>query len=208
MTTVACLSDTHLRHGDIVVPDADILIHAGDACGMGEEWEMADFHEWMFSLPHRHKVYVPGNHDWDTQRRPAYWRSMFASLGMHCLIDETVEIEGLRIYGSPWQPEFCGWAWNLPRGRPLREKWDAIPRNTDVLVTHGPPFGILDRVADRDCGCHDLLATVRRRQLKLHVFGHIHASRGQYVRWGCRFVNAAVCDERYDPSNAVQVVTI
>ena len=211
VTTVACLSDTHLRHGDITVPDADILIHAGDACGRGEGWEVADFHEWMFSLPHRHKVYVPGNHDWDCERRPMYWRAMFASLGMHCLIDEAVEIEGLRIYGSPWQPEFCQWAFNVERGRKLAAIWSRIPADTQVLVTHGPPAGILDVApSDRGVGCHDLRRRVGQlADLKLHVFGHVHHSAGQMRgHRNALFVNAAICDERYEPSNPVQVVEL
>lgn len=87
----------------------------------------------------------------------------------------------LSVYGSPWQPEFYNWAYNLPRGAALREKWEMIPTHTDVLITHGPPHGILDRASDGFlCGCQDMLEIVRTRvKPRLHVFGHIHEGYGE-----------------------------
>ena len=97
----------------------------------------------------------------------------------------------LKIYGSPWQPEFCGWAYNLPRGQALADKWAMIPDDTDILVTHGPPAGILDG----DLGCLNLRRRVDELNLKLHVFGHIHYS------WGVmgNYVNASICNDMNIP---------
>jgi Icc-related predicted phosphoesterase len=207
---IVAISDTHCMHDRITVPDGDVLVHAGDACGRGETAELKAFTDWMFSQPHMHKVFVPGNHDWDAWRRPKWWRSMFAGLGMHCLIDDAIELDGVKFYGSPWQPEFCNWAFNLPRGKALAEVWARIPDDTNVLVTHGPPAGILDTVGDRSCGCHDLRKRVGQlEQLKAHVFGHIHYSAGS--RRGHRnalFVNAAICTETYQPTNDPQVFDV
>ena len=123
--------------------------------------------------------------------------------GVTYLEDEEVEIEGLRLWGSPWQPWFYDWAFNLPRGPALRAKWDRIPAGIDVLVTHGPPHGVLDHVGrGEDVGCEELLEAVRRVRPRLHVFGHIHEGYGQLERDGVRFVNASTCTLSYDPVNA------
>jgi hypothetical protein len=125
------------------------------------------------------------------------------------LQDEAVEIEGLRIWGSPWQPEFLDWAFNLPRGAALREKWDRIPSGTDVLITHGPPQGVLDRVDEgRREGCADLLNAVARVRPRLHLFGHIHEGYGCLERDGTTFVNASICDRAYRPVNPPVVVDL
>lgn len=115
----------------------------------------------------------------------------------------------VRIYGSPWQPEFCGWAFNLPRGPLLAAKWQAIPEDTDILITHGPPLDILDRNrGDERTGCADLAQHVKRVRPRLHVFGHIHDSYGTLVLDGTTFVNACACDYDYEPVNPPIVVEL
>jgi Icc-related predicted phosphoesterase len=101
------------------------------------------------------------------------------------------------------------WAFNLQRGPALREKWALIPEGTDVLITHGPPFGILDWTARGErVGCEDLLEAVRRVKPRLHVFGHIHEGYGEHEQDGTRFVNASICTEAYQPTNAPIVVDV
>lgn len=202
---ICCLSDTHGRR--VEVPEADLLLHAGDLTGRGTLGEVEAAHAWLASLPHRHKVVIAGNHDFAFEREPAKARALMT--GVTYLEDEEVGIEGLRIWGSPWQPWFYDWAFNLPRGAALREKWALIPAGIDVLVTHGPPHGILDRVhRGDDVGCEELLAAVRRLRPRLHVFGHIHEAYGQVERDGVQFVNASTCTLAYEPSNAPILVDL
>ena len=141
---IVCLSDTHNLHSAFAVPEGDVLVHAGDATLRGTREEVVAFDAWLGTLPHRHKVLVAGNHDWLFEREPDRARGMITNATY--LQDEGVTIDGLAFWGSPWQPWFLSWAFNLQRGAPLREKWDRIPAATDVLITHGPPHGILDRV--------------------------------------------------------------
>lgn len=206
---IVCISDTHLQHrwNKIDVPDGDVLIHAGDGLSSGRYSELQIFQDWFLAFPHKHKIFVPGNHDWCFQ-------TMFTAAAMGfpiVLCDSGIEIEGLKFWGSPWQPEFYNWAFNLPRGQALKAKWDLIPNDTDVLITHGPPHGILDRT-DRGehVGCEDLTEALVRVRPKLHVFGHIHHGAGQFDSGSTIFVNASICDERYNPVNppiAVDLVT-
>src|SRR6266545_2807137 len=190
MPTIVCVSDTHGRHADTVVPAGDVFVHAGDLTRHGLLEEVAEFDAWLASLPHRHKVVVCGNHDWCFQRAPDEARRRLRHAVY--LQDEAVAIEGLRFYGSPWQPWFLDWAFNLARGPDLAAKWALIPDDTDVLVTHGPPVGILDLTKRGDrTGCVDLLERVRIVRPKLHVFGHIHEAAG-VARFGATlFVNAS-----------------
>lgn len=117
--------------------------------------------------------------------------------------DELIEIWGLRIYGSPWQPEFCKWAFNVPRGQPCLEKWNLIPANLDILVTHTPPVGHGDLCCSGvRAGCVELLTTVQNRvKPKYHVFGHVHEGYGITSDGRVIYVNASTCDINYKPNN-------
>lgn len=200
---LVALSDTHLRHirHEIHVPPGDILIHAGDAMIEGTELEAQAFFQWFGALPHRHKVYIAGNHDWIFQKDPELARSLVPA-GVTYLEDSEAVVAGLRFYGSPWSPEFMDWAFNLPRGPKLRDKWKRIPTGLDVLVTHTPPKYTLDRVIGRPdeyLGCADLRQAVEQKKPRVHVFGHIHTGHGTMEREGTKFVNGAICDEAYHP---------
>lgn len=197
---IVIISDTHLRHlkSPINVPECDLLIHCGDALGKGSIEELRLFVPWLEGLKAKHKVFVPGNHDVIFEKNPISARKELGG-NIVFLQDRQVEIEGLKIYGSPWQPEFCDWAFNLPRGFPLRKKWEAIPDGIDILVTHGPPLGILDfsRFGNEHVGCGDLRQELHRIKPKLHCFGHIHGDYGTTAWANILFVNASICDEGY-----------
>ncbi len=204
---IVCLSDTHDLHDHVRVPDGDLLLHAGDATMRGSLAQIEAFDQWLGRLPHTHKVVIAGNHDFAFERTPA--RARAAIRNAIYLQDEEVAVDGLRIWGSPWQPWFHDWAFNLPRGPELAAKWALMPAGIDVLVTHGPPFDVLDTTSRGErVGCADLLAAVQRLAPRLHVFGHIHEGYGTAVRGGTRFVNASICTERYNPVQPPIVVDL
>jgi len=195
-----------------------VLVHAGDLTGHGSLGELGSAVQWLGKLPHKRKIVIAGNHDFCFQHGLGA-RSMFAD-DTEYLEDSATVYNGVKFYGSPYQPEFGGWAFNLKRGSQLADRWSKIPDDTEVLITHGPPFGILDwlKTTGMDgigldteyVGCEDLLRRVKELpKLKLHVFGHIHLHGGQTMEMeGKRFVNAAVCDERYFPVTKIQVVEL
>lgn len=207
---IVCVSDTHGH--EPMIPDGDLLIHAGDLCLAGTLPELNRAADWLGSLPHRHKIVVAGNHDWPFSRQPNEARAIIRDVaGAVYLQDSFVEVEGLKVWGAPWQPEFAGWAFNLPRGPALAEKWAMIPDDTDVLVTHGPPAGILDMNLEGErCGCRDLSLRLASRSAKprLHVFGHIHEGHGVRPFESVLFVNASVLDDLYNPKFGATVVEL
>ncbi len=190
MLTLVAMADTHGYQQRLTVPEGDILILAGDFTRRGRLDELAEVNEFLARLPHRHKLVVAGNHDWCFQERPAEARALLTAATY--LQDEAITIEGVKFYGSPWQPWFLDWAFNLPRGPELAQRWALIPEDTDVLITHGPPLGFGDRVHDGTrVGCEDLLRRVQQVRPKLHLFGHIHEDAGLWTEGGTTFVNVA-----------------
>lgn len=188
---IVAVADTHLYHRKLAVPDGDVFIHAGDFAIRGTLGEIAAAAAWIKSLPHPCKIVVAGNHDWAFERTPAEARALLEDPRVVYLEDTGVFVHGIAIWGSPWQPAFGGWAFNLERGATIRAKWDKIPAETDILVTHGPPLGHGDRcsMADRE-GCADLDARVREIRPLAHLFGHIHEDGGLFPREdGTQFVN-------------------
>lgn len=206
MPRIVCVSDTHNCNEEIVVPDGDVLIHAGDATTVGTVEQVRTFNLWFAGLPHKHKIFVAGNHDWIFERDNEQARRLLDTSIVY-LQDSSTEIDGLKIYGSPWQPRFFDWAFNLNRGPEMAEKWAMIPDDVDILITHGPPNGILDLVSrqgwNENTGCEELRKRVEEiaalGRLRLHVFGHIHCGYGKHEEFGVKFVNASNCDEQYNP---------
>lgn len=186
---VVAVADTHTFESDLgTLPEGDVFVHAGDLVRAGTTDELIGVAAWIRSQPHPHKIVVAGNHDWCFLReRPLALKLLE---GVTYLEDSSCEIDGVRFYGSPWQPEFGGWAYNLPRGEPLAEKWALIPNDVHVLITHGPPHGIGDRtsMAGR-AGCEELRVAVRQKKPRAHLFGHIHQDGGGWSEDGTWFFN-------------------
>jgi Icc-related predicted phosphoesterase len=208
---IVLLSDTHGLHDRVVVPDGDILVHAGDLTPQGTLKEVMHVSGWLRSLPHKHKVVIAGNHDWLFERDPKLALEFLQGEGIVYLQDSEVTIEGLRFYGSPWQPWFCNWAFNVTRGA-LRPHWDKIPSGLDFLITHGPPMGILDQAAphlgSEHVGCQELMEAIERAKPKYHVFGHLHGSSGIRRYENTTFINASVCNEAYQLANPPRVLEV
>ncbi|MBU1428970.1 metallophosphatase domain-containing protein [Myxococcota bacterium] len=202
------MSDTHRRHPDIPeIPEGDILIHAGDFTGRGHSKEIKKFSRWMAAQPHPYKIIVAGNHDFLFETEPE--RAVGLLNGCIYLCDSGIEINGLKIWGSPIQPWFLDWAFNVREDEARARTWAQIPDDTDVLITHTPPYGIMDaNEAGEPCGCRPLRARVAQLGLALHVFGHIHEGYGVTQIDDTLFANAAICDVRYQPTNAPIVIDL
>eukprot|EP01065_Artemidia_motanka_P010802 TRINITY_DN15788_c0_g1_i1.p1 TRINITY_DN15788_c0_g1~~TRINITY_DN15788_c0_g1_i1.p1 ORF type:complete len:301 (+),score=70.93 TRINITY_DN15788_c0_g1_i1:67-969(+) len=220
---VVIISDTHTHEPP--VPNGDVLIHAGDFSDTGEAADVEKFVAWMKRLPHRHKILVAGNHDltmdeasypklWKVFRHPEQYDTKalrrMVSGEVRMLEEEGVEIEGVRIWGSPWQPWFCDWAFNLERGPELEKRWQKIPDDVDILVTHSPPLGHGDLCSSRQrAGCFHLLREVTQRvRPRLHIFGHIHEGYGATTDGHTVFVNASTCTLDYRPHNKPIVMDV
>jgi len=195
---IVAISDTHGQHGVIELPPGDLLIHAGDVSKHGAWPEIERFLAWFGAQPHPHKVLVAGNHDfWFEDARDAEVRAAIPP-GVTYLNDRGAEIGGLRVWGSPVQPWFHDWAFNRRRGADIRAHWNLIPPAVDVLITHGPAFGVLD-ATESGCnvGCDDLRDALERVRPRLHVCGHIHEGYGQTSLDGIQCINASMLDENY-----------
>ena len=212
---ITFISDTHTRHRDVEadLPGGDLLIHAGDFMNSGYHKEEAtEFFTWFDGIKgYDKKIFIAGNHDRIMQMQPEWATDTLTEYKtIDYLRDEgfayyDMDIDrSTKIYGSPWQPEFFNWAFNLPRnGEEMKAKWDAIPDDTDILITHGPPYGYLDVPGGKkfQVGCELLRERVDTMQPKIHVFGHIHGSAGYYFNGHTHFINASVLDERYTYTN-------
>lgn len=195
------ISDTHGFHRSLNLPSGDVLIHCGDITMSGQLDTVRDFNNYLKDLPFRHRIVVAGNHDSCLERSIRSSKSALTEAVY--LQDGGVTIDGIRFYGSPWQPPFENMFFNLEEGA-LGEKWAMIPRDVDVLITHTPPYGILDVNSNQEHqGSTSLMAELEEISPQLHLFGHIHESRGSICIGNTKFVNAACCDENYCLKNAV-----
>ncbi|WP_407543521.1 metallophosphatase domain-containing protein (plasmid) [Deinococcus radiomollis] len=172
---IVCISDTHNQHSLLTLPPGDVLIHAGDYSMQGHVAETETFLTWFAAQPHRHKVFIAGNHDFIFEKRRKKARAMVPR-GIIYLEDEGVTLDGVKFWGSPVTPTFFDWAFN--RGpSTIADSWTIIPDDTEVLITHGPAYGVLDKVLPygQEVGCPKLRAALDNRlHPKLHVFGHVH----------------------------------
>lgn len=211
---ITIISDTHTKHRycEADLPGGDLLIHAGDFMNSGyHQREATEFFDWFSSIKgYDKKIFIAGNHDrliendptWSTLTIKDYANLIYLQDEGFALYD-TDKDTSVKLWGSPWQPEFCNWAFNLPRnGEEMKAKWDAIPEDTDILITHGPPFGHLDIPGGQSIrvGCEMLRYRVDEIKPKIHVFGHIHGSAGYYFNGHTHFINAAILDESYSYS--------
>jgi len=193
---ITAFSDTHMLHQQVEIPEGDILIFAGDMSVCRTLQDVAGFNDFLATLPHQYKVVIGGNHDHLLASSPELSHTLLKDAIY--LQDDSVTIEGIKIYGAPWQPIFntnaCD-AFALPRGKVMRSKWDMIPEDTDILVTHSPPCGIMDEDGGVSHGCSDLLETVQRVAPVIHLFGHIHNHNGIKKVGKTTFINCNVKDK-------------
>lgn len=220
---IVAISDTHNKHKQIATLNGadslsgDVIIHSGDATGRGESGEIIPFLDWFASLDFTHKIFVPGNHDWGFEREPKRYQKECDDRGIILLINKYIEIDSTIFWGSPASPWFYSWAFNYRRTKEEADKfqlpyigdiWEKIPSDTNVLITHGPPMGILDKLihVDENVGCAELLKAVNLVKPAIHIFGHIHCGYGTLERDGIRFYNASICGESYKADNLPHVI--
>lgn len=200
--TVVAISDTHCRHRSLRLPKGDILIHAGDLCNKGEKSEVLDFLHWFEKQNFEHKIFIAGNHDFFFEREKQSAIEKLLPPGIIYLNDNGVTIEGINFWGTPVTPWFFNWAFNKRRGAEISRHWDMIPDNTDVLICHGPAYGILDSVVNgAHVGCKDLLKKVIALKPNLVIHGHVHESFGTLKYNGIKFLNASQLNESYELVN-------
>ena len=159
--TTTLISDTHGLHHQLQLIGGDLLIHAGDVSKYGNEIEIINFLEWFKVQPYTYKIFIAGNHDWFFENATIESIQTILPKNIIYLNDSGVEIEGFKIWGSPIQPTFFDWAFNRDRGEDINKHWQLIPANTDILITHGPPFGILDKtIRGENVGCEMLIKKI------------------------------------------------
>lgn len=208
---IVCMSDTHERYNQLMlnptlIPEGDLLLHAGDMTFKGEYSKYTEMDDWLSHVRCRHKVIVPGNHDvtfeTDWSGAVACFSNVDAFLNQSYAL-----VSGLKIWGEPRQPWFYNWAFNVPRDQ-MRSVWEKVPTDVDVLLTHGPPLGIGDFTRGQHVGCEFQRKWIEEVKPKLVVCGHIHTGYGVYQLGSTMVVNASICNHKYQPVNAPIVVTL
>jgi len=197
---VVAISDTHNRTVD--VPDGDVLIHIGDGTSMGTVDEIMNLSTWLNDLPHKRKIFIPGNHDFLFERRENLARDLMGDVAV--LIDEELMIDGRKFYGSPWSGVFGHWAFMATEMK-LQRMFAPIPEDLDVLAVHGPMKGMLDQVAREPkphVGSVALLEAVKRTNPRYFLCGHIHEAYGRGRVGDTRCFNVSICNLAYNAVNA------
>jgi Icc-related predicted phosphoesterase len=196
---ILAISDTHGKHLPLNLPAADCLIHAGDVSNTGTEGQILSFLKWFERQDYKYKIFIAGNHDFWFEDATKKDLEKMIPKNIIYLNDSGVNIEGINIWGSPVSPWFYDWAFNRQRGADIKKHWDLIPTNTDILITHGPTFGILDRTTGgQNVGCDDLAFAIKKIQPKVHICGHIHEAFGEVHRDNVHYINASILDEQYE----------
>jgi len=205
---IICISDTHGKHQDVKLTAAEMIIHAGDMSEMGTKEQIVDFVNWFSSLDYQYKVLIAGNHDFFFELATSKEIKKLIPDGVIYLNDSGIEIEGLKLWGSPVQPQFYNWAFNRSEKK-IRLHWNEIPDDTDILITHVPPQHILDKNRRAESlGCPHLTARVKEVSPQYHIFGHIHESYGVIEKNGTTYVNASSLNFLYEYANQPIIIDV
>jgi Icc-related predicted phosphoesterase len=206
MKRIVALSDTHGKHNQISIPNGDLLIFAGDF-EIRNNLDIFEMSEWLKEQPHKNVVAIFGNHDFTDRTSLKYMKEMFGRV--HLLFNEFVNVDGFKIWGSPYSPYFNNWAWMQPDNM-LKEIWDTIPLETEILLTHTMPYGILDSVLPRmqSVGSLTLRDAIKRVRPYIQIGGHLHESQGKYTDGKTDYYNVSVLDEQYQVANYCTVIEV
>lgn len=207
---LVCISDTHQSHSGVDVPECDVLVCSGDVTIQGYKYELINFLKWFEKQPAKHKIFICGNHDFIFEKDPVTAQEIVEGFDVIYLQETSVTVEGYKFYGTPVTPWFHDWAFNADE-QELRRTASLVPDDTDVLLTHGPPADVLDRVLrppGHRVGCYYMRERIRAVKPLVHAFGHIHEDYGVVVEDGTVFVNASSCNLRYNPINPPVVLEL
>ncbi len=205
MQKIVIISDTHTFHKNVVLPEGDILIYAGDA-EIRNDIELMFFINWFGTLNFQHIIWIGGNHDFYLEQ--LYNNNIVPKMpfNIHYLINNEITIEGIKFWGSPFSSQFGNWAF-MEHLEELKPIWDKIPSDTDIIITHSPPFGINDQCVNGiSVGCPALRDKLKEIKPKYHICGHIHESRGVYQDKYTTYINASLLDEYYNMVNEPVVI--
>jgi Icc-related predicted phosphoesterase len=207
MTKIIALSDAHGQHWNIKIPKCDLFLYAGDA-EINGILPLHDFNDWLGTIKATFKIVIAGNHDNELER---IGKEECKRLLTNCIYleNELVEIGDFKIWGSPYSPMFNDWSF-MRYDNDLKEIWADIPLETKILLTHAPPFGILDQVLPRDesQGSRTLKDRVKKVHPYIHLFGHIHESYGKYTDGKTDYYNVSVLNEQYQIVNPVTIIEV
>lgn len=231
-TRIVCISDTHTKHWEIpYIPEGDILIHSGDFTLSGKDDEIIDFIKFFESQPHKYKIIIAGNHDITLQTdwyKKHFWRFSHNKEGpilldaenlknQICskfiyLEDSEININGIRIYGTPWTELYHDWAFML-KSEELNNIWELIPSGIDILITHGPPFGcglsyVIKNNEKIDFGDKGLSKHIEKIKPCINIFGHVHESYGTNRINGITYINCSTVTKKFKPINNPIVIDI
>lgn len=214
---IVSISDVHEKYQGLKIPSCDLLISCGDYSFHGEPQAVFRFHQWLNDQPAKHIISLQGNHEQWVEKNFLAAQELATGVCPRVMFKYTgqIIIDGVMIWCSSYTPTYGnGWAYNADRGDEIKAHWDMIPEGTKILITHGPPYRILDEVHEirmgieryNHVGCYDLLQAVKRVKPDLHFFGHIHGAYGQSREDGTSFYNSSICDEMYWSANEPHVV--
>lgn len=206
---IVAISDTHTYHNSVPLISGDVLCHAGDMTDRGSLQDVINFDNWIEKYPCDHKLVIAGNHDFCFENNSDVVKKSIKNFTY--LQDSSYVINGVKFYGTPWQPWFHDWAFNIKSLEDRKNKWDMIPEDTDVLIVHGPPFKHGDLCkSGGNAGCTGLLDRIRELKIKYVITGHIHESYGKYKVDGTDtvVVNASVCTFGYKATNKPIILEI
>ena len=225
---LVAISDTHGGHRRVNLPAGDVLVHSGDLTLDGERSVTLDFVDWFSDQPFKHKIFIAGNHDAWAEGNSDALQQYAMDKGVHYLQGSSIVIDDMTFWGSPYTPRFMDWSFMLSSADKAMRHWQSMPESVDVVITHGPPFGILDKLLvvnsdtdannadqldgifsnEKNVGCRELFARVREVSPKLHLFGHIHEGYGEIDKWGTRFINASTMNRDYRITNQPYVIDV
>ena len=229
---ICAISDTHgaKYHSKLIIPECDVLIHAGDIGGRTNTLELAEFLTWFSSQPADKKIFIAGNHDlvldsdWvkkQQEKNPIYGLiaeqqhndaiQLLKDFDVEYLLNSGFEYNGLKFWGSPYSPSFHRqhWAFNADRGKEINQYWKMIPKETDILIIHSPVRGIHDRLVEGEHkGCVDLNIIVKNIEPSLFICGHIHEGYGFQTNGKTTYINASVLNRDYVLTNEPFLIDI